>query len=69
VPGNLARSKVSPIPSAGHSSDFKKSTELHRFFFQKKITKQETKKKKTVLLPEISNMTAIFIQKWICIKQ
>jgi len=67
VPGNLARNKVSTIPSAGHSSDFKKSTELHRFFFQKKITKQE--KKKTVLLPEISNMTAIIIQKWICIKQ
>lgn len=49
--------KVSINPSAGHTRGFKKSTQLQRSsFFQKKITKQETRKN-----TEISNMTAIFI--------
>jgi hypothetical protein len=49
VPGNLARSKVSTIPSAGHSSDLKKSTELHRFFFSEENNKARDKKKKKKL--------------------
>lgn len=51
VPGNLARNKVSTIPPAGHSSEFKKSTELHRFFFSEENNKARDKKKKKNCTP------------------